>query len=248
MQDIANIDAKVSFKNYTKSQCKQWYSTEEICLDNSDGSFLSKGVYLNFNVTNNAIAHEVSCSFTPTYNNYSPPSPLRCTGGKFNEITLDVSWSGTASAFNLKVEELWYCLENPTKNVNPSVIVASGSTPLALSCKTSTGITGTADDLVTICSDPVPSHNVAGVQTAKQTLPAFSLVTAYPAHGGCTFDSVVNPTWYYRGMFFETNAFPADQPNSATLKRFSAGLTGPGFADFFFYENKAISGVGIDTV
>jgi hypothetical protein len=166
----------------------------------------------------------------------------------FNEITLDVTWSGTASNFNLKVEELWYCLENPTTNVNPTLVVASGSTPISLSCTTSTGITGTADDIITICTDPVSSHSISGVQTAKQTLPPFSLVTAYPAQGGCTFDSVVNPTWYYRGMFFETNPFPADSPGSATLNRFTAGLTGPGFKDYFFYQNKAISGKGVDTV
>jgi hypothetical protein len=79
-------------------------------------------------------------------------------------------------------------------------------------------------------------------------LPAFSLVTAYPVHGGCTFDSVVNPTWYLRGMFFETNTFPADDPNSATLDRFTTGLTGPGFADYFFYQAEALSGTGVNTV
>ena len=89
---------------------------------------------------------------------------------------------------------------------------------------------------------------MAGTQTAKETLSEFALVTAYPAHGGCTFDSVINPTWYLRGLFFETNEFPADDPNSATLSRFSCGLTGPGFADYFFYEDDAISGTGIDTV
>lgn len=67
-------------------------------------------------------------------------------------------------------------------------------------------------------------------------------------HGGCTFDSVVNPTFYYRGMFFQTTPVPAKDPNSVTLSRFTAGLTGPGFADFFFYENKAVSGSGINTV
>jgi hypothetical protein len=129
-----------------------------------------------------------------------------------------------------------------------SVIVASGSTSFRLSCESHIGITGTPDDIITVCNDSSPSYSVDGVQVNKKSLPPFSLVTAYPVHRGCTFDSVVNPTFYYRGMFFETNAFPANNPNSATISRFSAGLSGPGFADFFFYQNKAISGSGINTV
>ncbi|KAF2690728.1 hypothetical protein K458DRAFT_426178 [Lentithecium fluviatile CBS 122367] len=231
----------VEYKNYTRGQCKQWYQTDQICLDNGTGTFVGKGQYLKLNVTNNAIAHEVLCSFTPTYNNINPPNPLRCTGGSFNEITLEVTWTGAAPNFQLKVEELWYCLEKPLTNAKPSVIVATGSTSLPLTCESHTGITGTADDIVTICTDPTPSHAIDGAQTAKESLPPFSLITAYPAHGGCTFDSVVNPTFFYRGMYYETNA---DQ----TLSRFTAGLTGPGFADYWFYQNKAISGSGVDTV
>lgn len=85
----------------------------------SDNNFLSKGQYLSLNVTNNAIEYEVACSHTPKYDDFSIPSPLRCTGGKFNEITLDVSWSGVAPDFTLKIEELWYCLENPATNAAP---------------------------------------------------------------------------------------------------------------------------------
>lgn len=128
-----------------------------------------------------------------------------------------------------------------------TVIVASGASSIALNCTSTPGITGSADDIITTCTDPVSSHSIDGNQTAKQSLPPFSLVTAYPAHGGCTFDSIINPTFYYRGMFFETNAYPENNPDSATLKRFTAGLTGPGFKDFFFYENKAIAGQGVDT-
>jgi hypothetical protein len=102
---------------------------------------------------------------------------------------------------------------------------------------------------VTLCTDPAQSHSIAGAQTAKQTLPAFSLVTAYPVQGGCTFDSVVSPTFYLRGLFFETNQFPKDDHNAVTLNRFTTGLTGPGFADYFFYEQKtALSGSGINSV
>ena len=102
--------------------------------------------------------------------------------------------------------------------------------------------------MVTLCSDPISSHSINSTQLDKRILPPFSLVTAYPVHGGCTFDSVVNPTFYYRGMFFETMPFPASDPNSATLSKFTAGLTGPGFTDFFFYENKVISGSGVESM
>jgi hypothetical protein len=105
-----------------------------------------------------------------------------------------------------------------------------------------------ADDIVTTCTDSNLSNAVGGVQTAKQMLPAFSLVTAYPVQGGCTFDSVVSPTWYMRGLFFETNQFPADDQSMVTLNRFTCGLTGPGFADYFFYQNTALSGSGINSV
>lgn len=78
-------------------------------------------MYLNLTVTNNAIDQTVSCGFVPTYQDYLPPSPLRCTGGDFNEITLDITFSGAAPNFDLKVEQLWYCLENPSTNVSPWV-------------------------------------------------------------------------------------------------------------------------------
>ncbi|KAF2643958.1 hypothetical protein P280DRAFT_546822 [Massarina eburnea CBS 473.64] len=233
------IISGVEYKNYTKGQCKQWYQPDQICINPT--SFLAKGQYLKLNVTNNAISHEVLCNFNSSYNNPNIPQPLRCTGGNFNEITLDVTWTGSAPNFQVKVEELWYCLENPSTNNNPSVIVATGSTDVALTCESHTGITGAADDIVTICTDAATTHSIDGVQTAKQTLPAFSLITAYPAHGGCTYDSVVNPTFYYRGMYFVTN-------DNLTLSKFTAGLTGPGFADFFFYQNVAITGTGADTV
>jgi hypothetical protein len=133
-------------------------------------------------------------------------------------------------------------------HIRRSVIVASGSTPIPLTCESRPGITGTPDDIITTCTDAASGYSIMGSQDAKESLPPYSLITAYPVHGGCTFDSVINPTWYYRGMFFETNSFPANDPNSATLSRFTAGLTGPGFQDFFFYENKAISGSGVYTV
>lgn len=88
-------------------------------MDSRTGSFTSKGQYLSLNVTNNAIEYEVGCSHTPKYNDFEITSPLRCTGGKFNEIALEVSWSGTAPDFTLKIEQLWYCLENPAATVEP---------------------------------------------------------------------------------------------------------------------------------
>ncbi|OBT80155.1 hypothetical protein VF21_00671 [Pseudogymnoascus sp. 05NY08] len=198
----------VSYQNYTRGQCLQWYLEDRICLDNNASSdFLTRGIHLNLNVTNNAINHEV--------------------------------------------EEVWYCLENPSTNVNPTVISATGSASLQLTCASSTGITGTEDDIITKCTNSVPSSAVDGTQADKQALQEFALVTAYPVHGGCTFDSVVNPTWYFRAMQFKTTEFLADDPNSAMLAGFTTGLTGPGFADYFFYyfdTNNIISGTGLDTV
>ncbi|KAK8058479.1 hypothetical protein PG994_008927 [Apiospora phragmitis] len=47
-------------------------------------------------------------------------------------------------------------------------------------------------------------------------------------------------------MFFETTAF--DEPSTAELSRFTCGLTGPGFADYFFYEKAPLSGTGVSAV
>lgn len=110
----------ISYQNYTKGQCLQWYWEDRICLDNNAASdFVTRGVQLNLNVTNNAINHEVSCSFTPKYDEFAPSYPFRCTGGEFNEITLDITLTGTVPNLDIKVEEVWYCLENPSTNVNP---------------------------------------------------------------------------------------------------------------------------------
>ncbi|KFY31163.1 hypothetical protein V493_01339 [Pseudogymnoascus sp. VKM F-4281 (FW-2241)] len=244
----------VSYQNYTKGQCLQWYWEDRICLDdleNDATDFKARGVHVNINVTNNAIDHEVTCSFTPNYdNNYKIPYPLRCTGGEFNEITLDITLSGAVPNLDIKVEEVWYCLEDPSNNVNPTVISATGSTTLQLTCASSTGITGAEDDIITKCTNFVP-YAIDGTQTDKQTLQEFALVTAYPVHGGCTFDSVVNPTWYFRGMRFTTTEFPANDPDSAMLSSFTTGLTGPGFADYWIYyfdTYNIISGTGLDTV
>ncbi|KFZ10553.1 hypothetical protein V502_08062 [Pseudogymnoascus sp. VKM F-4520 (FW-2644)] len=243
---------EVSYQNYTKGQCLQWYWEDRICLDNdAAANFVTRGVHLNLNVTNNAIDHEVTCSFTPAYDNYIPSYPLRCTGGEFNEITLDITLSGAVPNLDIQVEEVWYCLEDPLTNVNPTAIAATGSTSLQLTCASSTGITGTENDIVTKCTNSVPSSNIDGTQADKKTFQEFALVTAYPVHGGCTFDSVVNPTWYFRGMQFETTEFPADDPDSVMLVGFTTGLTGPGFADYFFYyfdTDNIISGTGLDTV
>ena len=210
-------------------------------------------MHLNLTVTNNVISHNVKCSFTPTYDNgFKLPSPLRCTGGKFNEITLDVTWSGSAPNFNVKIEQLWYCLENPATNVNPTEIIATGNVGLQLTCESHTGITGSPDDIVTICTDPAKSHSVDGTQAAKQTLPPYSLITAWPTQGGCTFDSVVSPTFYYRGMYFSTSWTDASK-DDVTILSFTAGLNGPGFGPFWFYEgsggfNNKISGSGVNAV
>ncbi|PVI02588.1 hypothetical protein DM02DRAFT_701397 [Periconia macrospinosa] len=238
--------SSVEYKNYTKSQCKKWLYVESFCQDPEPTIF--SGQYLNLVVDNNAISHSVLCDFSARGHRGNLPSPLRCTGGSFNEITLDVTLSGTAPNFSLKVEELWYCLENPLTNVNPSVIVASGNVSISMACESHAGITGTPDDIVTLCTDRASSHAVDGVQVEKKSLDPYSLVTAYPVHGGCTFDSIINPTFYYRQMLFQTNPLPANDPNSVTLARLYARQSGPGFNNYFFYDNIPVSGSGINTV
>jgi hypothetical protein len=117
---------EVSYRNYTKGQCLQWYGVDWICLDppvTTGLDFIARGIHLDLKVTNNAIEHEVSCSFKPDYNNkiFVPIYPFRCTGGEFNEITLDITLTGELPDLDIKVEEVWYCLENPSTNVNPWV-------------------------------------------------------------------------------------------------------------------------------
>lgn len=75
---------------------------------------------MHLTITNNAIDHKVTCDLSPPQTEGSlPTGPLRCTGGKFNEITLDVNWDGSGSNFEVGVEELWYCLEDPEANAEP---------------------------------------------------------------------------------------------------------------------------------
>jgi len=238
----------VEYKNYTKSQCKKWLYEESFCSEPNDRVTIFRGQYLNLVVNNNAISHSVSCDFNTRDRRGDLPSLLRCTGGNFNEITLDVTFSGTAPNFSLKVEELWYCLENPLTNVNPSVIVASGNVSIPMTCESHTGITGTPDDIVTLCTDRASSHAVNGVQVEKKSLDPYSLVTAYPVHGGCTFDSIIKPTFYYSNMFFQTNPLPANDPNSVTLARLYAVMAGPGFKNYYWFNSRPVSGSGINTV
>ena len=121
---VANLYLVVEWRYYTTGQCKEWYFPEHECLDDPIfiDKFIGKGQHLKLNVTNAATSHEVYCSFDPKWNSDSAlnktelPIPLRCTGGNFNELTLDVSWTGSAPNFDLKIEELWYCLENPATN------------------------------------------------------------------------------------------------------------------------------------
>lgn len=109
----------ITYRKLNKSQCKRWYIPEQICIDPSDGSFERKGEYLALTVRNNAISHDVVCEYVSTATSDTLPAPLRCTGVDFNDITVDITLSGTAPNFSLKVEELWYCLENPSTNDKP---------------------------------------------------------------------------------------------------------------------------------
>ena len=109
----------ISFQNYTKGQCRQWYFEDLVCIDPGT-PFQPKGLFLNVTVTNEAIKHTITCGLTLSNNPGSLPSaPTRCVGGQFNEIALDITWRGTAPQFDITVDQLWYCLEDPNKNVKP---------------------------------------------------------------------------------------------------------------------------------
>jgi hypothetical protein len=108
----------VRYKNVALGQCKQWYIVDAFCLD-PNGQFESRGDTLHMDISNNAISHTIKCEHTAIYQDHDLPSPLRCTGGDFGEITLDITLTGTAPDFNINIEQLWYCLENPKTNVNP---------------------------------------------------------------------------------------------------------------------------------
>ncbi|PVH95503.1 hypothetical protein DM02DRAFT_675463 [Periconia macrospinosa] len=229
----------VAYKKFAKTQCKRWYIEDQVCLD-PNYDWISRGEYLSLRVKNNGISHEVTCNFKAEYGKENLPQPWRCTGGNYGEIILDLTWTGTAPNFNLKVEELWYCIENPKENSNVTALIATGSTDLKLACETTTGITGTPDDLITSCKDTA-SHELAGSQKSKSTLPAFSLVTAWPAHGGCTFDSVKSPTFGFRGMRYWY------YPN-LTYHHYAAGVLGPNFEYWIYDSGAPIRGSGEDAV
>jgi hypothetical protein len=114
-----------------------------------------------------------------------------------------------------------------------SAIVASGSAALLLTCTTKRGILDTQDDIITTCTGS-SSYSVNSILLKKEPLPAYSLETASPSHGGCTFDSVVDPTFWYSGMSYQTF------PSSAILQSFRTGLSGPWTRDgamvHYFYR------------
>ncbi|KAF2000631.1 hypothetical protein P154DRAFT_619886 [Amniculicola lignicola CBS 123094] len=242
----------LEYKNYTRGQCKQWYFEDFLCMDDNFANaenFTLRGQYLHLDVTNNAISHKVTCDFTPKKETspYTPniPIPFRCTGGNFNEITLEVTLSGNPTStgpfdFTLKIEEVWYCLLDAKNSNRPTLMAASGSTNVSMDCNVNTGITGTASDVVTLCKSK-GSLNVPGQQVAKNSLPEFSLVVAPPAHGGCTYDSIVNPTFWIRSPRYTVR--PDD-----SLSSFDVGLNGPNFGPYWIYTNKNVSGTGLDTV
>ena len=86
---------------------------------------------MTMNITNNAIAHGVLCNFTPSYENGTLPRPLRCTGGKFNEITLDVSCLARRPLLAYKWKSYGIVLRTPRPTSNrkhffpkPNVVIS----------------------------------------------------------------------------------------------------------------------------
>lgn len=109
----------VSFQNYTVDQCIQWYNPGYICL-NPGTPWHAKGQFLNVTVANAALGYSTTCSLTISSDPTSVSSEtVRCEGGDFGEIALDITWTGSQPDFTITIDQLWYCLEDPTTNAYP---------------------------------------------------------------------------------------------------------------------------------
>jgi hypothetical protein len=108
--------SNVSFKNYTEYQCSN--PAGGYCLS---GDAVSPGVYLKLRLTNNAINWSVDCDLTISEHPFSPlkNTSISCASGGFNDISANVAWTGVAPNFQLQVDSVWYCLDNPKTNVIP---------------------------------------------------------------------------------------------------------------------------------
>ncbi|KAI0473192.1 hypothetical protein GGR56DRAFT_604082 [Xylariaceae sp. FL0804] len=228
----------IEFRNYTTSQCEQWYEPEVVCI--TPTTFIKKGLYLSATVTNGNIEDTVSCddltlSDDPTFFPTTTGGVLvHCAGGggAFGEIALDLALTGTPpnADFQLTVAQLWYCLEDPATNAAPTAYSALGSSDAPLTCTTAAGITGAADDLITTCT--AGEVGVAVDESEVETEPEFALVTAGPASGGCTAESVVDPTWTFIQTDWQTSF--ANSTVNQSLWEFGTRFRTPGFSEWWY--------------
>lgn len=231
----------ISFKNVTRTQCKTWYGTI-FCLDpRPPTEVVYAGLYLNLTVRNEAIQHTLSCDLTmPNATAPDVVTPVRCTGGNFNEIALDISMAGTQPQITIAVDQMWYCLENPNQNTKPTAILATGAAPITLSCTSKPGIFGTPDDVITTCSQQSGGPlSIKGKLKEKKEQPAYSLVTGPPTSGGCLVTSLVKPEWKITNPSFSTNF--AKSTTNQSLWELGVKLGTPRFEHWFYVfagENK----------
>lgn len=104
-----------------------------------------------------------------------------------------------------------------------------------MSCSSRPGTSGQADDVVTLCADASSSHAIDGKLVKKKSEPAFSLVTARPASGGCTVNSFANPTWRVGYGWYATSR------DSMSLSNVAITLGNPAFELQFFLPQGANS-------
>jgi hypothetical protein len=116
-----------------------------------------------------------------------------------------------------------------TQRYHRVVIVATGSDAPPLKCSSAPGITGAADDIITTCTG---STELNGKLVDQNVLPEFSLVTAPATTGGCTVNSVVDPTWTFGQTSWQTDY--AKSTTAESLYEFGTQFTTPGFQYWFY--------------
>ena len=102
-----------------------------------------------------------------------------------------------------------------------------------MSCKSTPGITGAADDIITTCTQSGASK-LGGSLVKREVEPEFALVTAPATSGGCMVESVVSPTWTLIQSSWQTKFVNSTTDPNQSLWVFSTGLRTPGFNERFY--------------
>jgi hypothetical protein len=124
-----------------------------------------------------------------------------------------------------------YHLRTNIRFFNRTAILASGNTQPPLECSSVPGITGAADDIITTCEQSDVS-TLNGSLVNSEIEPEFALVTAPATEGGCTVESVVNPTWTHHQTMWQTNF--ENSTTDQSLELFATKFRTPAF-DYWFY-------------